>query len=189
MSDASPFVELRAITKRFPGVVALRDVSVSFRLGAVHALLGENGAGKSTLVKIISGIYAPDSGQILFDGQPTRLRAPIEAERKGVAVVHQHRTLVNDLSAAENLFLGHLGSTWASFSSAQCTERARSLLADLGVPIDPKEVVRNLSPAGQQLLEIARAIGRNCRLIKFAACARAVLRSCISVMIWRTLSR
>jgi ribose transport system ATP-binding protein len=167
MSDASPFVELRGITKSFPGVVALRDVSVSFRPGKVHALLGENGAGKSTLVKIISGIYAPDDGQILFGGAPARLRAPIDAERKGVAVVHQHRTLVNDLSVAENLFLGHLGSTWASFSRAQWTERARRLLADLGVRVDPKEAVRNLSPAGQQLLEIARAIGRNCRLIIF----------------------
>ena len=167
MSDASPFAELCGITKSFPGVMALRDVSVSFTRGKVHALLGENGAGKSTLVKILTGIYAPDDGQILFGGEPARLRAPIDAERKGVAVVHQHRTLVNDLSVAENLFLGHLGSTWASFSRAVWTERARRLLADLGVRVDPGEAVRNLSPAGQQLLEIARAIGRNCRLIIF----------------------
>ena len=167
MSDAAPFVELRGITKSFPGVVALRNVSVSFRPSKVHALLGENGAGKSTLVKIISGIYAQDDGQILFSSEPARLRAPVDAERKGVAVVHQHRTLVDDLSVTENLFLGHFGSTWAPFSRTAWAERARRSLADLGLDIDPGEAVRNLSPAGQQLLEIARAIGRNCRLIIF----------------------
>jgi ABC-type sugar transport system ATPase subunit len=167
MSDAAPFVELRGITKSFPGVVALRNVSVSFSPSKVHALLGENGAGKSTLVKIISGIYAQDDGQILFSSEPARLRAPVDAERKGVAVVHQHRTLVDDLSVTENLFLGHFGSTWAPFSRTAWTERARRSLADLGLDIDPGETVRNLSPAGQQLLEIARAIGRNCRLIIF----------------------
>jgi ABC-type sugar transport system ATPase subunit len=167
MSDAAPFVELRGITKSFPGVVALRNVSVSFSPSKVHALLGENGAGKSTLVKIVSAIYAQDDGQILFSGEPARLRAPVDAERKGVAVVHQHRTLVDDLSVTENLFLGHFGSTWATFSRTAWTERARRSLADLALDIDPGETVRNLSPAGQQLLEIARAIGRNCRLIIF----------------------
>lgn len=167
MSDVAPFVELLRITKSFPGVVALRNISVSFSPGKVHAVLGENGAGKSTLVKIVSGIYTPDEGQILFSGEPARLRAPIDAERKGVAVVHQHRTLVNDLSVAENLFLGHLGSTWGPFSRAAWIERARRSLASLGLDIDPHEAVRNLSPAGQQLLEIARAIGRHCRLIIF----------------------
>jgi ABC-type sugar transport system ATPase subunit len=165
VSDVLPLVELRGVTKSFPGVFALRNVSVSFRPGNVHALLGENGAGKSTLVKIISGIYSPDDGQILFGGEPARLRAPIDAQRKGVAVVHQHRTLVNDLSVAENLFLGHFGSTWAPFSRAVWSARARHLLADLGVDIDPDDSVRDLSPASQQLLEIARAIGRNCRLM------------------------
>jgi ribose transport system ATP-binding protein len=167
VNNPAPFVELRGITKNFPGVVAARNVSVSFNTGKVHALLGENGAGKSTLVKIISGIYAPDVGQILFSGEPARLRAPVDAERKGVAVVHQHRTLVNDLSVAENLFLGHLGSTSALFSRAAWIKRARRSLADLGLDIDPGETVQNLSPARQQLLEIARAICRNCRLIIF----------------------
>jgi rhamnose transport system ATP-binding protein len=160
-------LELRGITKTFPGVVAARNVSVSFFSGRVHALLGENGAGKSTLVKIVSGIYAPDDGQILFGAQPARLRAPIEAERKGVAVVHQHRTLVEDLSVAENLFLGRLGGTWSGFRRTAWIERARRALTDLGLKIDPTARVRDLSPAAQQLLEIGRAIGKNCRLIIF----------------------
>jgi ABC-type sugar transport system ATPase subunit len=111
MKDAAPFLELRGITKAFPGVVAARNVSISLFPGRVHALLGENGAGKSTLVKIISGIYPPDEGRILFNGEAVRLRAPIDAEHRGVAVVHQHRTLVDEMSVAENLFLGRLGGT------------------------------------------------------------------------------
>jgi ABC-type sugar transport system ATPase subunit len=167
VTDAAPFLELRGITKTFPGVVAVRNVSTSFFSGWVHALLGENGAGKSTLVKIVSGIYAPDDGQILFSGQTVRLRAPVDAERRGVAVVHQHRTLVDDLSVAENLFLGRLGGTWSGFRRAAWIERARASLSSLGLDIDPAARVRDLSPAAQQLLEIARAIGRNPRLIIF----------------------
>lgn len=165
--NAPPFVELRAVTKTFPGVVAARNVSISFFPSRVHALLGENGAGKSTLVKIISGIYLPDDGQILFGGQPTRLRAPIDAERKGVAVVHQHRTLVNNLSVAENLFLGRLGSSWSGFRREAWIKRAHELLAMVGLDIDPAVPVRDLSPAAQQLIEIARAIGRDARFIIF----------------------
>jgi len=151
MTSAAPFVELRGITKSFPGVVAARNVSISFFLGRVHALLGENGAGKSTLVKIVTGIYPPDDGQIFFQGRPVRLRAPVDAERGGVAVVHQHRTLVNDLTVAENLFLGRLGSTWSAFRRVAWIKRARELLARLGLDLDPAERVGNLSPAAQQL--------------------------------------
>ncbi|MBN9072846.1 MAG: sugar ABC transporter ATP-binding protein [Rhizobiales bacterium] len=161
MTDVAPFVELRGVTKRFPGVVAVRDVSIGFRAGTVHALLGENGAGKSTLVKIISGIYAPDEGQLLFEGRPVRLRFPADAERHGVAVVHQHRTLVDDLSVAENLFLGRLGSGWSPFDRAAWRSRAGVLLERVGLKVDPDAKVRHLSPAEQQFLEIARAIGRS----------------------------
>ncbi len=167
MTDLAPFVELREVTKRFPGVTAARDVSISFFPGKVHALLGENGAGKSTLVKIISGIYTPDDGQVFFDGQPVRLKAPVDAERRGVAVVHQHRTLVNDLTVAENLFLGQLGSNWSTFSRSAWNRRAIELLASVGLDVDPAAMVRDLSPAEQQFLEIARAIGREARLIIF----------------------
>lgn len=167
MSQPAPLVELRGVTKTFPGVVAARGVSMSFFPGRVHALLGENGAGKSTLVKIISGIYSPDGGELLFDGRPVRLRSPIDGEREGVAVVHQHRTLVDDLSVAENLFLGRLGSIWSGFRRGDWNERAKPLLANVGLNLDPATPVRDLSPAAQQLLEIARAIGRDARLVIF----------------------
>jgi rhamnose transport system ATP-binding protein len=167
MTDVAPFVELRGVTKRFPGVTAVRDVSIPFFEGRVHALLGENGAGKSTLVKIISGIYQPDEGQTLFGSQPVRLKAPVDAERRGIAVVHQHRTLVNDLTVAENLFLGRLGSNWSTFSRGAWNRRATELLASVGLDVDPAATVADLSPAEQQFLEIARAIGRNARLIIF----------------------
>jgi ABC-type sugar transport system ATPase subunit len=167
MTNVVPFVELRGITKKFPGVVAARDVSMSFFPGRVHALLGENGAGKSTLVKLISGIYVPDDGQIFFDGKAVRLHAPIDAERQGVAVVHQHRTLIDDLSVAENLFLGQMGSSWSIFRRDEWNKRARELLAAVGLDLEPGTPVRELSPAAQQLLEIARAIGRDARVIIF----------------------
>ncbi len=167
MTDAAPLVELRGVVKRFPGVVASRAVSISFFPGRVHALLGENGAGKSTLVKIITGIYSLDEGEILIDGRPVRLRAPVDAEHAGIAVVHQQRTLVNNLSVAENLFLGRLGPTWGIFQRAAWEKRARRLLAEVGLDVDPTVRVENLSPAAQQRLEIARAIGRNARMIIF----------------------
>ncbi len=163
----TPLVELREVTKVFPGVVAANNVSIAFLPGRVHALLGENGAGKSTLVKLISGIYAPDGGQIFFNGRAVALGAPADAEREGVAVVHQHRTLVDDLSVAENLFLGHLGSNWSRFRRKVWNERARKLLATVDLDLDPSTPVRDLSPAAQQLVEIARAIGRDARLIIF----------------------
>ncbi len=167
MTNPVPLLELRSITKTFPGVVALRGVSLSFFPGRVHALLGENGAGKSTLVKVINGIYAPDAGKLLFDGREERLHAPVDAERHGIAVVHQHRTLVNDLTVAENLFLGRLGSSWSTFRRKLWNRRAGELLAAVGLDLDPATLVRELSPAAQQLLEIGRAIGRDVRFIIF----------------------
>ena len=163
----TPVVELREVTKAFPGVVAVKSVSIAFLQGRVHALLGENGAGKSTLVKLISGIYSPDGGQIFFNGRPVHLRVPADAERGGVAVVYQHRTLVDDLSIAENLFLGHLGSNWSGFRRSIWNQRAQELLATVGLDLEPSTPVRDLSPAAQQLVEIARAIGRDTRVIIF----------------------
>jgi ABC-type sugar transport system ATPase subunit len=119
------------------------------------------------LVKIISGIYAPDEGQILFSGEVVRLRSPIDAERRGVAVAHQNRTLVDEMSVAENLFLGRLGGTWSTYRRLDWIERARQSLTTIGLDIDPSASVRDLSPAARQLLEIARAISKNCRLIIF----------------------
>jgi ABC-type sugar transport system ATPase subunit len=162
-----PLLELRHVTKRFPGVVASRDVSIAFSAGSVHALLGENGAGKSTIVKMISGLQPPDEGSLLVDGEPVHLAAPRDAEHLGVAVVHQHRTLVDELSVAENLFLGRLGRTWGGFVRRRWVERARELLDEVGLDVDPGSVVGELGPAAQQMVEITRAIGRDARLIVF----------------------
>src|ERR1700754_705184 len=123
-----PLLELRHVTKRFPGVVASRDVSIAFSAGSVHALLGENGAGKSTIVKMISGLQPPDEGSLLVDGEPVHLAVPRDAEHLGVAVVHQHRTLVDELSVAENLFLGRLGRPWGGVGHRRWVKPARRLL-------------------------------------------------------------
>src|ERR1700681_4446785 len=99
---------LRDVTKTFGGTVALRDVSLELRAGEVLALLGENGAGKSTCVKLMTGLYRPDSGQVVLDGRPVEFRSPLDALRRGVAVVHQHPGLFSDLTVAENIFIGHM---------------------------------------------------------------------------------
>ena len=162
-----PLLELIGVTKRFPGVLALRKVNASFFPGRVHALLGENGAGKSTMVKVISGIYAPDEGTLLIDGKPVRVHSPHESEKFGIAVVHQHRTLVDELSVSENLFLGQLGSAWSPFRQSSWNERARDLLNQVGLHIDPRMLVSTLGPAAQQMVEVARALGRDARVIVF----------------------
>ena len=164
---APPLLELRHVTKRFPGVVATRDVSISFTPGSVHALLGENGAGKSTLVRMMCGLQQPDEGTLLFDGQPVRFATPRDAELRGVAVVHQHRTLVDELSVAENLFLGRLGRPWGGFGHRRWVKPARRLLDTVGLDVDPRTTVGELGPAAQQMVEIARAIGRDARVIIF----------------------
>ncbi|TDE01165.1 sugar ABC transporter ATP-binding protein [Jiangella asiatica] len=167
MTETTPLLELREVTKRFPGVTATRKASIAFFPGRVHALLGENGAGKSTIVKMISGIYQPDEGAIVVDGQRVRLHSPADAEAAGVAVVHQHRTLVDELTVAENLFLGHLGRAWARFRRRTWEAKARELLGRVRLDVSPGAFVGDVGPAAQQTIEIARAIGRDARLIIF----------------------
>src|SRR6476660_5453375 len=106
MSDAPPFLELRGIVKRFPGVLALNGVGFDVRAGEVHALLGENGAGKSTLIKTISGVYQPDAGEIRMDGRPMAVRNPHDAQAFGISTIYQEFTLAPDMTVAENIFLG-----------------------------------------------------------------------------------
>ena len=104
MVDAAPFLELRGIVKRFPGVVALNGVGFDVRPGEVHALLGENGAGKSTLIKVISGVYHPDAGEIHVLGRPIRVRNPHDAQALGISTIYQEFTLAPDMTVAENIF-------------------------------------------------------------------------------------
>jgi ribose transport system ATP-binding protein len=159
--DAEPLLDLRAIDKRFPGVHALNQVDFTLLRGEVHALLGENGAGKSTLMKLISGIYRPDSGQFLVDGNEVGGLTPDMATRLGIALVHQELCLVPGLTVAENVCLGQLPrNRFGAIDWSGAEREARAALRELGVDIDPRREVRSLEVAEQQLVEIARNLRR-----------------------------
>jgi ribose transport system ATP-binding protein len=154
---------LRNLTKTYPGVVALNDVSMEFGQSEVHALLGENGAGKSTLIKIIAGAIQPDSGTITFGNKSYHHMTPNLAKENKVAVMYQDINLVLPLSVAENIFLGrHFGKT---FSQAKIYEMARELFAEYGFDLDPAVSVSRLSAAKQQLVEICKAISNDARIM------------------------
>ncbi len=157
---------LRNATKTFGGTVALRDVSLELRAGEVLALLGENGAGKSTCVKLMTGLYRPDSGQVVLDGRPVDFRSPLEALRLGVAVVHQHPGLFSDLTVAENIFIGHMPTTRLKrIDRARMREQARLLLDNLGLACDPEQPLSGLRSSEQQIVEIARALSTDARVL------------------------
>ena len=159
-------LRLNGISKAFPGVQALRDVSLDVRRGEIHGLLGENGAGKSTLIKIVAGAYAPDQGEISFDGAPVRRSSPREAKRHGVHVVHQEFVLFPQLSVAENIFVGHERRNRIGFVDHTRTRReAGEWLERLGISLDPRAKVGSLSVADQQMVEIARAMVHQVKLL------------------------
>jgi len=160
-----PRVELRSISKRFGATQALSDVSLAVAPAEVHALVGENGAGKSTLVKILAGVHLPDAGETLLDGVAVQLRSPAQARHIGIAVVHQEPRLFPDLTVAENVFMAHpptarFGIDWAAMSGA-----TGEIFRELEVHVDPAAVVRGLSMADQQLIEIAKALSTEARLL------------------------
>ena len=160
-------LQIRSLSKRFPGVRALDDVSFDVAGGTVHALLGENGAGKSTLLKMLSGAHAPDAGEIVIDGERRLLRSTAEAIRAGVSVIYQELQLVPELSVAENLYLGHLPHRGGWVRGGHLMRQARALLAALGEPIDPRVKVGSLPIAQRQMVEIAKALSRDARVIAF----------------------
>jgi len=160
-------LRMAGIRKAFPGVVALDGVDFDVRAGEVHALLGENGAGKSTLVKIMTGVYEKDAGEIYVRGRKVEIRSPLEAQRLGIRIIHQEFTLINDMSVAENIFLDAMGGQmlgWVPYRRMRAESRA--LLQKLGlhhVPVDA--AVRDLSVAEQQIVEIARALREEAAVI------------------------
>jgi len=162
-----PAVEFDRVTKRFPGVVAVDDVSFAIEAGACHALCGENGAGKSTIGRMLAGIHAPDSGRVLIGGRPASCASPSEALAAGVAMVHQELAFCDNLSVAENLCLGSLPSTAGFVSRAELELRAARMLADVHAGIDVRRLLGSLSIGEQQLVQIAGAVGRGARLIVF----------------------
>ena len=158
-------VELRDVTKVFPGVTALDGVTLAVRRGEVHGLIGENGAGKSTMMRVLSGLEQPTSGRLLIDGQPVELRHPVDAMRHGVAMIHQELNLVDELSAAENIFLGRERRRGPLIDRRRTAADAAEILDSLGVVISPEAPVRTLSIAQQQLVEVAKALSQKARIL------------------------
>ena len=165
--SSAPFVlQMRGVTRRFPGVLALDGVDLDVRTGEAHVVLGENGAGKSTLIKILAGAIRRDAGEILLDGQPVELRGPAHARALGISVIHQELTLVPDLTVADNVFLGKFPTRVRGWVDRRLMEgRAAELLRGLGVDIDPRLPVRRLGLAEQQGVEIARALADEARIL------------------------
>jgi ribose transport system ATP-binding protein len=157
--------EMKGIGKSFPGVKALEGVNLTVREGQVHALLGENGAGKSTLIKILSGAYTKDEGQIFFEGKPVEIRSPHDAEALGISTIYQEFNLARNLTVAENIFLGHLPRKGIAVDWALVRARSREILDTLGVSIPVDTPTSTLSVAEQQLVEIAKSLNRKTRIL------------------------
>ena len=165
-SVRQPHLSMRHITKRFPGVVALEDVSFEVRVGLVHGLVGENGAGKSTLMKIMSGIYTEYEGQMLLEGERVRFRNTREAIDSGVAMIHQELNLVPELSVYENIFLGREHKTRLGTVDRRAMRRAADeLMARFGLDIDTSRPIERLRVSQRQLVEIAKALSLDTKVI------------------------
>jgi len=158
-------ISVRGIHKYFPGVHALDDVAFSVGAGEIHALVGENGAGKSTLVKILSGIHTPDSGEILFEGRRVDWKSPRDALKAGIAVIHQELSLAPHLSVAENIFLGREPRKGPFLDRAALRDKARGILARVHAAFDVDREVRTLIPGERQLVEIAKALSLNVKVL------------------------
>jgi ribose transport system ATP-binding protein len=162
---ATPVVRVDAVSKAFPGVQALREARIELYPGVIHALVGENGAGKSTLIKILTGIHRQDSGKIDLYGSPAAINSPIEAFKAGIATIYQEFTLVPQLPVNANLFLGRERTRLGLVDSNYEREEAVAVFRRLGVNIDPNTPVADLSIAHQQIVEIARALLTDCRVL------------------------
>jgi L-arabinose transport system ATP-binding protein len=167
MSSPEPFLQFEAVSKIYPGVRALSDVSFGVNAGSVHALLGENGAGKSTLLKSLSGAHQPTSGTIRIGGVPRTFRNTSDAIAAGVAVIYQELHLVPEMSVAENLFLGHLPATAGFVNRAELVAKSTALLRRFGEDINPKTRLGRLPIGQRQMIEIAKALSRGARTIAF----------------------
>lgn len=160
---AATVLSLNHIGKSFPGVRALDDVSMSFHQGEVHGIVGENGAGKSTLMKILSGIYSCDEGEIFLDGEKVMIRGPKDALEHGQSIIFQEFNLINTLSIAENIFLGRLPNAWINWDKIE--HEAEIMLQKVGCDISPQTLVKDLSVAQKQMVEIAKALSYNARIV------------------------
>ncbi|HEY9011762.1 MAG TPA: sugar ABC transporter ATP-binding protein [Devosia sp.] len=166
MTEAVPLISARGISKSFAGVEVLRDVDLDLQKGEIHALLGENGAGKSTFAKILAGVHRPTRGTLALNGQPVEVPNPVAAQKLGITLIHQEPISFPDLSVAENLVLGRSeDGWWSGVPWSEMTREARRYMDLLGVSIDVARPMRGLSIADQQMVEIARALASDSRLI------------------------
>ena len=158
-------LSLKGITKEFPGVKALDDVTINIERGTIHGLVGENGAGKSTLIKVLAGIYHPEKGEVILEGQKREFSSPIDARAAGVSVVHQEIKLAEPLSVAENMFLGNVMMKGHLVDWKGMRARAREIVEDLNMDIDVNAQVSSLTVAKKQIVEIMHAINNNSQIL------------------------
>ena len=167
MSVSEYILELKGITKIFPGVKALNQVNFNLKKGEIHALMGENGAGKSTFIKVITGVHAPEEGEIYFEGQRMNFKNTRESQKLGIAAIYQHVTNYPDLSVTENIFVGHekVSKVTKRILWNDMHKKAKELLDSVGANIDPKVEMGTLSVAEQQIVEIAKALSMDAKVI------------------------
>lgn len=163
MNEKTPILSLKNILKLFPGVVALKNVSLDFYPGEIHAIVGENGAGKSTFIKTITGAHAPDGGTITVDGETYKAMNPALARKHGIECIYQEFNLIDVLSAAENICYGE--KMGRLVNQKAMNEKASKIFEDFGVDIDPSTPVRDLTPGHMQIVEIAKAVSKNARVL------------------------
>jgi len=156
---------MKNISKRFPGVYALKNVNFELKRGEVHALLGENGAGKSTLIKVLGGIYHAEEGEIEIEGKNVSITSVQDAEENGIAIIHQELVLVPYMSVAENIYLGREAGSGIFVDRSEMTKSAQKILDDLGMDIDARSLVKDLPIAKQQMVEITKAVSVNSKIL------------------------
>ena len=160
-------LQMYNICKEFPGVKALDDVHIDINAGEVHALVGENGAGKSTLMKILNGVYQPDAGRICVAGKEEKILNTRRAQELGIAIVFQEFNLCNDTSIANNIFMGRMKSRFGVVDDKWLKSKTKEVLEEIGLSVDPEQIVGNLSTAEKQMVEIAKAVSSNAKIIVF----------------------
>jgi galactofuranose transport system ATP-binding protein len=164
--QGAPILEVREVTKRFPGVVALDNVSFQLRVGEVHALVGENGAGKSTLIKVMTGVQQPDGGRVLFDNEEVSFASPREVQEAGISTIYQETNLIPLRSVAQNVFLGREPRTsFGLTDTGRMNREASELLERYGIEADVTAPVRSLGIGVQQMVAIARAVSMEARVV------------------------
>lgn len=158
---------MKGIDKSFPGVHALKEVNLEVRKGEVCALMGENGAGKSTLMKVLTGIYSKDAGEIIYEGKKVEFLNPREAQDAGIAIVHQELNMMNHLTVAQNIFIGREFMKGKFIDDKKMNEESKRLFEKLNIDIDPAETMSHLAVGKQQMCEIAKAISKDAKVIVF----------------------